>query len=371
MFGLRLKTTKIFAIIGPASGMIVIAATVIILSMAGLRVKTGEISMGTLVAYVMYVNSIIFPLMQLATFRAALENAIGAAERINEMIETEEEQYREEKVELVDDARIEFKHVSFEYKDGDKVLDDLSLMVKHNQTVALVGESGAGKSTIFSLLLEFYRATEGEICIGERPINDYALTSLRRQIAYVAQDAPMVFGTIRENLLLGTDYDGDDDKIFEALKLAQLDEHVRGLEKGLDTPVGERGAKVSGGQRQRIAIARAVLKSAPILLCDEATSSLDSSTEYEIQQAMNKLSSNKTTIIAAHRLSTVIDADNIFVLKKGKLIGSGTHSELMETVPYYQELVTRQLSVFSKQTPEQAEEQTPEQTPESEQTVTV
>lgn len=348
MFGLRCRTVAIFAVIAPLSGLIVIGATVVILAMAAIRVKSGEISMGTLVAYVMYVNSIVFPLMQLATFKAALDNAAGGAERIHELLSVEEEDYREGNDKKIEASDIEFKQVGFEYDDDKTILSDISISVGHNETIALVGESGAGKSTIFSLLLDFYSPTSGEILIGGHPIKEYSLTNLRQQMAYVAQDAPMMMGTIRENLLLGMAFDGDDEQIMNAIRLAQLEKFVDSLDNGLDTQIGERGTKVSGGQRQRIAIARAVLKHAPILLCDEATSSLDSSTEYEIQQAMNQLSSNSTTIIAAHRLSTVIDADKIYVLKKGELVGAGTHHELMDSLPYYRELVDRQLSVFSR-----------------------
>jgi ATP-binding cassette subfamily B protein AbcA/BmrA len=348
IYQLRKKTIKVFALITPLSGMTVVATTLVILGMAALRVKTGEITMGTLVAYVMYVNSIVWPLMQLATFKASLENAAGAAERIYGLLVLEEEDYRNNLGQLDDNSGINFSNVSFHYEEGKPILIDVSLSIEKNQTVALVGESGAGKSTIFSLLLEFYNPKAGDIFIGNRSIKDYSLTSLRRQMAYVAQDAPMMYGTIRENLILGTDFNGKDEEIFEALRFAQLDKFVLDLENGLETLVGERGTKLSGGQRQRVAIARAVLKRAPILLCDEATSSLDSATEYEIQLAMDKLKSNRTTIIAAHRLSTVVDADKIFLLKKGRIIGSGTHSELMVSQPYYRELVERQLRAFSK-----------------------
>jgi ATP-binding cassette subfamily B protein AbcA/BmrA len=348
MYRLRKKTVKVFALITPLSGMTVLATTVVILGMAALRVKTGEITMGTLVAYVMYVNSIVWPLMQLATFKASLENAAGAAGRIHDLLVLEEEDYRNNLGELNDNSSISFSNLSFHYKEGKPILTEVNLNVEKNQTVALVGESGAGKSTIFSLLLEFYHSTGGDIFIGNRSIKDYSLTSVRRQMAYVAQDAPMMYGTIRENLILGTYFDGEDEEIFEALRFAQLEKFVLGLENGLETMVGERGTKLSGGQRQRIAIARAVLKQAPILLCDEATSSLDSATEYEIQLAMDKLKSNRTTIIAAHRLSTVVGADKIFLLRDGRIIGSGTHTELINSQPYYRELVERQLKAFSR-----------------------
>ncbi|MCW9000301.1 MAG: ATP-binding cassette domain-containing protein [Kangiellaceae bacterium] len=227
------------------------------------------------------------------------------------------------------------------------MFSDLNLVLPGNKTIAFVGESGSGKSTLFSLLLRYYELKNGTIKLGEASINEMPLNDWRNLIALVPQDSPLISGSIRENLTLGLQKIPSDLIIEEALQKAQLLDFISQQEKGLDTQVGERGVKLSGGQKQRLAIARAILQDSPILLCDEATSNLDSATEFKIQQAMEKLTQNRTTLIAAHRLSTVMGADKIVVMKSGAILGQGTHTELLATLPYYQELVELQLKTTS------------------------
>ncbi|TQV89311.1 ABC transporter ATP-binding protein [Aliikangiella coralliicola] len=346
LYDLGQKEVKIAAIMAPIAGMTIVATLIIILAFGAARVSQGVITMGTLMAFILYLFNIVFPLIQFTYFFAAFNKAAGAAERVDELLdETEESSDGTQELSLAGQS-IHFQNIKFEYEKGRPVFSDIDIQIPANKVVAFVGESGAGKSTLFSLLLRYYAPSKGRILVGNELINNLSLHKWRQQIGYVAQDAPLLSGSIRNNLLLGTEKPLSDEEIFDALKLAQLEEFVAQLPKGLDTEVGERGVKLSGGQKQRVAIARAMLQDNPILLCDEATSNLDSATEYKIQVAMNQLKNNRTTLVAAHRLSTVLEADKIIVLKEQKVIGEGTHQELMVKEPYYRELVEQQLKPF-------------------------
>ena len=241
---------------------------------------------------------------------------------------------------------ISFNGIQFGYGQN-TLFNNLNLRLPGNKTIAFVGESGSGKSTLFSLLLRYYELKSGSIKLGDIPIHDLSLNDWRNLIALVPQDTPLISGSIKENLILGLRETPSDLIIEEALQKAQLLDFVSQQEKKLDTQVGERGVKLSGGQKQRLAIARAILQDSPILLCDEATSNLDSATEFKIQQAMEELTQNRTTLIAAHRLSTVMGADKIVVMKSGEILGEGTHNELLNSLLYYQELVELQLKTTS------------------------
>lgn len=363
LYQLGLKEVKIGAVMAPIAGMTIITTLIVILAFGAARVSEGVITMGTLIAFILYLFNIVFPLIQFTYFFAALNKAAGAAERITELLnETEEKVEKSEQSDnhneqflLENNQSISFHQLDFSYSDEQELFQQLNLTLPANQTIAFVGESGSGKSTLFSLLLRYYSPSSGEIKFNDQVIDKIPLNEWRKQIAFIAQDAPLLSGTLLENLTLGLRRVPSQETIEEKLRLAQLDTFVEGLPKGLETEVGERGVKLSGGQKQRLAIARAMLQDAPILLCDEATSNLDSVTEHKIQQAMKLVAQNRTTLIAAHRLSTVIDADLIIVLKSGEIIGQGTHQELLQTVPYYQELVEFQLanSEFKYEEPEQ------------------
>ena len=221
------------------------------------------------------------------------------------------------------------KHINFEYIQNTPVLKDICLRVKAGTTVALVGNSGGGKTTIVNLLPRFYDVTDGSITIDGTDIRDYSLKSLRENIAIVFQDNFLFSGTIRDNILLGKP-DASEEEIHKALKMAYLEEFVNEQENGLDTDIGERGSSLSGGQRQRLAIARALVKNAPIVILDEATSALDNRSEAVVQKAINKLMKDRTVFVIAHRLSTIQNADLIVVLNDGKIIETGRHEELMQ-----------------------------------------
>ena len=239
------------------------------------------------------------------------------------------------------EGKIEFKNVTFEYQKAKKVLKDVSFVIEPNSKVALVGESGEGKTTIANLILRFYEASGGSILVDDQDITNLKQKSLRDYIGVVFQDPALFSGTVRENISYSNP-SASEKKIIEAAKLANAYDFINDLPKGLDTQIGERGVKLSGGQKQRLAIARAILKSAPILILDEATSSLDSKAEHEVQQALERLMANRTTIIIAHRLSTIASVDKIIGLKNGKVVEEGTPEELSKANGIYAELLALQ-----------------------------
>lgn len=246
----------------------------------------------------------------------------------------------------VGDAKIDFRHVTFSHeKQKDKLFEDFSLEIKSGESVGLVGVSGSGKSTLTKLLLRFDDVKAGAIYIDEQDIRDVTQKTLREAIAYVPQESSLFHRSIFENVAYGKP-GATDEEVFEAVRLAHADEFIADLPDGYDTMVGERGVKLSGGQRQRIAIARAILKDAPILVLDEATSALDSESEAAIQQALSNLMEGRTSIVVAHRLSTIAGLDKIVVLRDGKIVEQGSHKELLKAGGEYAKLWSRQSGAF-------------------------
>jgi subfamily B ATP-binding cassette protein MsbA len=239
-------------------------------------------------------------------------------------------------------SQIVYDHVSFRYNDDQPdVLHHISLDIKKGETVALVGPSGSGKTTLVNLLPRFYDTLEGRIQIDGKDIRDFHLTSLREKIGIVTQDSILFNDTIRANIAYG-DRDAGESAIIEAARVANALEFIDRMEQGLDSVIGERGVKLSGGQKQRLSIARAVLKNPPILILDEATSALDTESERLVQEAIDTLMKNRTVLVIAHRLSTVISADKIVVMQQGHIINKGRHAELIETCPLYRMLYEMQ-----------------------------
>jgi ATP-binding cassette subfamily B protein/subfamily B ATP-binding cassette protein MsbA len=232
-----------------------------------------------------------------------------------------------------------FRNVSFEYTEGIPVLEDVSLEIPAKSVVALVGPTGVGKTTLVSLIPRFYDVTSGSITLDGRDLCDYTLDSLRQQISIVLQDVFLFYGTVRENLLFGRP-NADEAEMIAAAKAANAHDFIADLPEGYDTIIGERGVKLSGGQKQRLSIARAILKDAPVLILDEATSSVDTETEQLIQQALERLMQGRTTIIIAHRLSTIRNADKIVVLEDKSIREIGTHEELLKLGGLYKRLYT-------------------------------
>ncbi len=241
------------------------------------------------------------------------------------------------------DGHLEVKHIRFKYPQTDKlVLNDVSMEIPAGRTIALVGESGAGKSTLISLIPRFYEVESGEILVNGLNILDLKQSFLRKEIGIVQQNVFLFDSTIRENILYG-DPSASDEALIEAAKNANIYDFICSLPEGFETYVGERGVKLSGGQKQRIAIARVFLKNPPLLIFDEATSSLDNESEAYIHDSMTKLCKNRTTLIIAHRLSTVKNADLIYVMQNGKITETGSHQQLMTQQGYYYQLYTKTL----------------------------
>jgi ATP-binding cassette subfamily B protein AbcA/BmrA len=343
LFQYGLKEAKIQAMIAPLIGLVIMLLLVVILGYGGMRVSSGALTAGDLVAFIMYLFQIVMPMGQLTSFFTQFQKATGATERIISILEMDKEDNdSEQKVQNVNQS-ITVDHLSFSYKNGENVLKDISFSVEPGKVTAIVGPSGSGKTTLFSLLERYYQPQQGLIRLGGKPITHFSLQSWRSQIGYVSQESPIVSGTIRDNICYGLEKQVDDADLYRVARMAYADQFISELPEGFNTEVGERGIKLSGGQRQRIAIARAFLRDPKILMLDEATSSLDSKSELVVQQALQNLMKGRTTIVIAHRLSTVIDADQILFFEKGKITGSGTHEELIQTHSLYREFATQQL----------------------------
>lgn len=342
LFQFGLKEAKIQALIAPLMSFVMMALLVLILGYGGMRVSSGALTAGALVAFIMYLFQIIMPMAQLASFFTQFQKATGATERIISILDSVEEEDAKQPVQNMSQS-ISVDHLNYSYNNGEQVLKDISFNVEAGKVTAIVGPSGSGKTTLFSLFERFYKPQQGSISIGGTSINDFTLLSWRSQIGYVSQESPIVSGTIRDNICYGIDRDITDEELNQVAKMAYADQFISELPNGYDTEVGERGMKLSGGQRQRIAIARAFLRNPKILMLDEATSSLDSKSEKVVQQALNDLMKGRTTIVIAHRLSTVIGSDQIIFLEKGKVTGSGTHKELYNTHSLYREFAEQQL----------------------------
>ncbi|KGE20335.1 ABC transporter ATP-binding protein [Paenibacillus wynnii] len=342
-FGIR--EGKINAMISPLVSFVFMMLLVVIIGYGGMQVSAGVLTAGELVAFILYLINIVMPLTQLTTFFTQLQKAKGASERIIETLAAEEEKYEgEDKVDGIENA-ISVEGVTFGYKNGENVLIDVSFKMLPGGVTAIVGPSGGGKTTLFSLLERFYEPVSGEIKLGEHPISTLSLKSWRRQIGYVSQESPLLAGTIAENLGYGLEREVSRDEIRNAAKMAYADGFIEELPEGYNTDVGERGVKLSGGQRQRIAIARALLRNPAILMLDEATSSLDSQSEAVVQKALSNLMEGRTTVVIAHRLSTVVNADQIIFMEKGRITGMGRHEELLESHELYRKFATQQLQM--------------------------
>lgn len=337
---LRLKSIKVGSLSSPIiEAMAGVTIALMIWYGAGVFTDSGLTS-GELVAFTAAFIMASRPIRAMAGLNQAIQNAMSASERYFTMLDKNPEVVNAEKAsELkVQDAKIEFKDVTFKYdQDGQEAVQRVSFRASKNQKVALVGHSGSGKSTIFNLLLRFYDPNSGQVMIDGQDIKDATIESLRKNIALVTQEVFLFDDSVKKNIAFGKE-DATGEEIEAAAKAAAAHDFISSLPEGYETNVGQYGSRLSGGQRQRIAIARAFLRNAPILLLDEATSALDPKSEKEINAAVSELIKDKTTFIIAHRLSTVRDADLIYVLNKGEIVGSGTHDELIQENEYYRKL---------------------------------
>jgi ATP-binding cassette subfamily B protein len=298
----------------------------------------GKITIGDFAAYILYVKMFTQPMKKLINFTEQYQNGMTGFKRFKEILDEDQQKEKSNPIEVKDvKGKIEFKDVSFTYEDNTEVLKDLNLSIDAGKTVALVGPSGGGKTTICNLLPRFYEYNRGEITIDGTSIRDASLKSLRRNVGVVQQEVFLFTGTIRENIMCGNPNATDEDMI-EAAKKAKIHDFVCTQPHGYETYIGERGVKLSGGQKQRISIARIFLKNPPIIILDEATSALDNVTEREIQESLEDLSKDRTSLIVAHRLSTIKNADEIIVLTDKGIEERGTHEELIAQKGVYSNL---------------------------------
>lgn len=341
-FELSAESARLQAIHTPLLFLIANIGTVFIIWYGGRLVIQGGFTVGELVAFTAYLSQLIEPVRRLGMIIPAIAIAGSSAERVFEILDTLPD------VQDAPDAYplppvkglVRFENVSFGYSQR-QVLQDITFEVQPGQVVALLGPTGSGKSTIVSLLPRFYDPTQGRITVDGHDIRKVTLHSLRNQIGIVMQEATLFAGTVRENIAFGRPQ-ATEEEIQEAARAAQAHEFILQMEKGYDTRIGERGVMLSGGQKQRLAIARALLMNPRLLILDDATSSVDTETEYLIQQALERLMQGRTTFVIAHRLSTVKRADLVLVLEKGRIAARGTHAELLKSSPLYAEIYQRQ-----------------------------
>tara|TARA_B100000686_G_scaffold1949_1_gene2182 strand:- start:701 stop:2065 length:1365 start_codon:yes stop_codon:yes gene_type:complete len=283
------------------------------------------------------------PVRSLATLNMGIHSGLSAAKRVLPIIDSKFIDIHEDKYLVYSKGNINFKNVSFKYSSRkDIILDNINLNINSGEMTALVGHSGAGKSTIMNLIPRFYDLTDGEIFIDNQSIQNVSLNSLRKNISLVTQDTTLFDDTIKNNIKY-SNLNASDEEVINAAKLSYCDEFINKMPNGYDTMVGENGVRLSGGEKQRLSIARAILKNSNIILLDEATSSLDSETEEKIQKAISYLTKGKTTLVIAHRLSTVINSNKIYVIEKGKVAAEGKHEDLMNSSETYKNFYEIQL----------------------------
>ncbi len=338
--GANIKSTQLAAIMRPTVEILMAAAEVIILIFGGMQVISGQMTAGTLLAFLMYIRRFFMPLRELTREYTQLQRTMASGQRIFDLLDTEPEiTDSEDAIELPPIEReIKFDHVSFSYEQGIEVIHDLDVIVNAGETIALVGKTGAGKSTMMKLLCRFYEIDSGRILVDGHDIKQVKRESLMKQIGVVPQDPFLFSGTIEENIRYGRPQ-ATTEEIIEVSKMVGSHQFVERMEQGYQTEVGERGGNVSGGQRQLICLARMVLAGPRILIMDEPTSSVDSMAEAVFQNALRTLRQDRTCFIIAHRLATVTSADRIIVLDEGTVVESGSHQELMADKGLYYEMV--------------------------------
>jgi len=328
---------------GPIMEFIIAVAIGLIIFFGGYRSINGNLTMGEFISFLASLMLAYAPVRALAGINVGLNEGLAAARRIYTLIDKEDKILEDKSLPIlqISSGNIIFQNVNFSYSDNSAILNNVNININGGSKTGIIGESGSGKSTILNLIPRFFNLTEGKILIDKQEINNVRLSSLRKAISIVSQDTILFDDTIKKNIAYAKK-NATDDEIYKASKLAGIDNFVNSLENGYETLVGENGVKLSGGQKQRISVARAFLKNSPIILLDEATSSLDSDSEEKIKQALNELTKNKTTLIISHKLSTIITCEKIYVINKGKIIGEGTHLELVKNSAYYRNLYNKQ-----------------------------
>jgi subfamily B ATP-binding cassette protein MsbA len=338
----KVEQTRLGA--GPIMEIISAIAIAIVVFFAGYRSMQGAITLGEFVSFLAALMLAYQPVRALAGINVGIQEGITAAKRIYEIIDQKNEIYNDENAPSfkLKNATLEFKNISFTYPDGTHALKNLSAKIEGGKKVGLVGISGSGKTTFLNLIPRFFNLEHGTILIDDQNINTINLNSLRKEISIVSQDVILFDDTIRSNILYGN-ASASDDEIINACKFAAAQDFIEKLPNKYETIIGENGIKLSGGQKQRLSIARAILKDSPIILLDEATSSLDSESEAVIQKAIENLTKNKTTIIIAHRLSTIVNCDKILVFDSGQIVDEGSHEFLVKNSSIYKNLYEKQI----------------------------
>ena len=327
---------KSFAVVNTITDV----APLLVIAYAGYQVINNGLSVGTMVAFIAYIERLYGPLRRLVTSSTTLTQSIASMDRMFELMDEPYEVQNKVNARELQDVKgeVRFEHVAFQYEEaGTQILKDIHFTIQPGETVAFVGMSGGGKSTIISLIPRFYDVTGGSVLIDGQDVRDVTIHSLRSQIGLVLQDNILFSDSVKENILMGNP-GASDEEVIAAAKAANAHDFIMSLPQGYDTKVGERGVKLSGGQKQRVAIARVFLKNPPILILDEATSALDLESEALIQESLELLAHERTTIIIAHRLSTITHADKILVINQGELIEEGTHEQLMQREGTYYNL---------------------------------
>jgi ABC-type multidrug transport system fused ATPase/permease subunit len=339
------RIARLQALVGPASIAAIQGAFLLLLGVGGARVASGTISVGDLVAFVLYLFFLVMPLGQALHAYTQLQTGLGALQRMEDILAVPLEADAGLAAPAGGAIAVAFDRVTFAYATAPgPILSDVSFTVPYGTRTALVGPSGAGKSTLLQLVERFYDTTGGTVRVAGVDVRELPRQVLRSQLGYVEQEAPVLAGTLRENLRL-TVPEASEAQMLSVLAAVNLTEIVGRTPLGLDAQVGEGGVLLSGGERQRLAIARTLLAAPPILLLDEPTSNLDARNEVALREAIDTVARERTMIVVAHRLSTVVDADQIVVLDAGRVVAAGRHDELLETSPLYRELATNQLLV--------------------------
>ncbi|WP_373036164.1 ABC transporter ATP-binding protein [Sulfurimonas sp.] len=334
-FKINMKSVYVGEIVSPMMEIIGAAGLAAVIFVGGREVYNNNMTVGEFTAFLTAVGLVFQPIRRIGSIYSKIQDAIAASERVFEILDTKNKIIDGQEV-LEDDIReIEFKNVVLKYEDS-FALNDVSIKIKQGQNIALVGDSGGGKSTFINMLLRFYDPDSGEILINKKDIKDYTQDSLKHHVSLVTQRIYIFQDSLAANVAYGQEIDVK--RVEEALRLADASSFANSLENGIDTMMEEFGANLSGGQRQRVAIARAIYKHSSLLLFDEATSALDNESEKRIQAALDEYTKDKITITIAHRLSTIEHADKILVIQKGKIVASGNHSELLENSDVYQKL---------------------------------
>jgi subfamily B ATP-binding cassette protein MsbA len=335
-FKINMKTIYVGALVSPIMELIAVSGLAAVVYVGGKEVFDGKMTVGEFTAFLTAVGLVFEPIRKIGMIYSKIQDALAASERVFEILDTKNKIVDGTKTLDSDVKEVAYKHVTLQYENYN-ILDDVNLTINQGEHIALVGDSGGGKSTFMNMLLRFYDPDSGEVCINGTNIKEFTQKSLKHHIALVSQRIYIFQDTLAANVAYG-ETEIDEEKIIEALKLADAYEFVQKFNEGIHTMMHEAGTNLSGGQRQRIAIARAIYKHASLLLFDEATSALDNETEKRIQHALQEYTKDKITITIAHRLSTIEHADKILVLQKGKIVASGTHKELLNHSDVYKKL---------------------------------